>query len=72
MSEFRELREAPRAATLFSPTELIAPISGPARTPLQPAASIRVRTQIQDTRGEHQYAVIAAREIEHAAGSASR
>jgi CHAD domain-containing protein len=60
--EFHELRKRAKRARYTA--ELIAPIMG-RRAARAAGGFIRVLTQIQDTLGEHQDAVIAALEIEH-------
>jgi CHAD domain-containing protein len=61
-AEFHELRK--RAKRVRYTAELIAPIMGQ-RANRAAAGFIRLLTQIQDTLGEHQDAVVAAGEIEH-------
>ena len=65
-AEFHELRK--RAKRTRYTAELIAPIMG-RRTARAAAAFIRLLTQVQDTLGEHQDAVVAAGEIEHSLAS---
>jgi CHAD domain-containing protein len=62
-AEFHELRKRAKRARYTA--ELIAPIMG-RRTARVAGNFIRLLTQVQDTLGEHQDAVIAAQEIEHA------
>jgi CHAD domain-containing protein len=62
-AEFHELRK--RAKRARHTAELIAPIMG-RRTARAAGTFIRLLTQVQDTLGEHQDAVVAAEEIEHA------
>ena len=61
-AEFHELRK--RAKRVRYTAELIAPIMG-GRAHARAGGFIRLLTQIQDTLGEHQDAVVAAGEIEH-------
>jgi CHAD domain-containing protein len=61
-AEFHELRK--RAKRVRYTAELIAPIMG-RRATRAAGGFIRLLTQIQDTLGEHQDAVVAAGEIEH-------
>jgi CHAD domain-containing protein len=62
-AEFHELRK--RAKRTRYTAELIAPIMG-RRVARAAGGFIRLLTQVQDTLGEHQDAVVAAAEIEHA------
>jgi CHAD domain-containing protein len=62
-AEFHELRKRAKRARYTA--ELIAPIMG-RRAARAAGDFIRLLTQIQDTLGEHQDAVVAARELEHA------
>jgi CHAD domain-containing protein len=61
-AEFHELRK--RAKRVRYTAELIAPIMG-RRAARAAAGFIRLLTQVQNTLGEHQDAVVAAGEIEH-------
>ena len=63
-AEFHELRKRAKRARYTA--ELIAPIMG-RRAARAAGGFIRLLTQVQDTLGEHQDAVVAADEIEHAA-----
>ena len=62
-AEFHELRKLAKRARYTA--ELIAPIMG-RRAARAAGRFIRLLTQVQDTLGEHQDAVVAAGEIEHA------